>query len=331
VITPKAGTEEVEALIASAGTSTPAWWNAVNLNIPNGLDLTWQRPPKGANWEASKWLTQYIWTTVNENPAKWKEGIKLLHHTLNVNKDDPGKLKQSMNALATAYAELLSDFPRAAFWWRKGGGGGHGYSNNVALARCYWKMGSREMAVEALGNEASITPPLVRAWGDLGETDKALKLGVSALKGDPINFNLALGDVSRSAGLYTQAIAYYESALALHVPPRLKFRLEANLEAAKGADAFNHFDRVPAGVYVATSTGYAGPVEVTVEVTNSRLESVKVTNHSERQYYSSIAETPARILQKQGIKGVDTTTGATMTSEAILNATAKAIANAVKQ
>jgi uncharacterized protein with FMN-binding domain len=331
VITAKAGTEEVEALIASAGSSTPAWWSSVNLNIPSGLDLTWQHPPKGPNWDPSKWLAQYIWTTVNENPSKWKEGIKLLHHTLTVNKNDPVKLKQSMNALATAYAELLGDFPRAAFWWRKGGGGGHGYSNNIALARCYWKMGSKEMAAEALDNEANVTANLVRSWGDLGETDRALKLGESAVKSDPVNFNMALGDVCRSAGLYPQAIKYYESALALRVPPRLQFRLESNRDAAKGAEAFNHLDQVPAGTYAASSVGYVGPVEVTVEVKNGRLESVKVTKHDERQYYSSIADTPARILQKQGIKGVDTTTGATMTSEAIINAAAKAISNAVKQ
>ena len=123
------------------------------------------KPP----WDASKWLSQYIWSTVNENPAKWKEGIKLLHHTLTVNQNDQGKLKQSMNALATAYAELLVDFPRAAYWWRKGGGGGHaGYSNQVALARCYWKMGNKDMAVESLNSDKNINPDLVRCWGRPG-------------------------------------------------------------------------------------------------------------------------------------------------------------------
>jgi uncharacterized protein with FMN-binding domain len=66
-------------------------------------------------------------------------------------------------------------------------------------------------------------------------------------------------------------------------------------------------------------------VEVTVEVKAGKLDSVKVSDHHEKQYYSSIAEVPVRILSKQGIKGVDTTTGATLTSEAIINAAAKAL------
>ena len=36
-------------------------------------------------------------------------------------------------------------------------------------------------------------------------------------------------------------------------------------------------------------------------------------------------------LIKQSVKGIDTTTGATVTSEAIINATAKALAGAKKQ
>ena len=60
------------------------------------------------------------------------------------------------------------------------------------------------------------------------------------------------------------------------------------------------------------------------------MTSVKVTNHKEKQYYNSINDTPAQIIAKQGVKGVDTTTHATITSVAIINATAKALASGAK-
>ena len=39
---------------------------------------------------------------------------------------------------------------------------------------------------------------------------------------------------------------------------------------------------------------------------------------------------PERIVQRQGFKGVDAVTGATVTSEAILNAAAKAVGAAIR-
>jgi uncharacterized protein with FMN-binding domain len=52
--------------------------------------------------------------------------------------------------------------------------------------------------------------------------------------------------------------------------------------------------------------------------------------HREKQYYSSLTDTPAKIIAKQGVKGVDSTSSATITSEAIINATAKALAKGAK-
>jgi uncharacterized protein with FMN-binding domain len=85
------------------------------------------------------------------------------------------------------------------------------------------------------------------------------------------------------------------------------------------------------GVYEAQSTGYAGPVHVEVTVAGGRLESVRVTHHQEKQFYSAMTDTPRQLVQKQGIQGVDAFTGATITAEAIINATAKALANAPRR
>ena len=71
-------------------------------------------------------------------------------------------------------------------------------------------------------------------------------------------------------------------------------------------------------------------MHIAVTVRDGRFVAVKVTRHREKQYYSSINDTTRKILSRQGLKGVDTTSGATITSEAIINATAKALASALK-
>ena len=71
-------------------------------------------------------------------------------------------------------------------------------------------------------------------------------------------------------------------------------------------------------------------MRVEVVVKAGTIESVKVTQHREKQYYSSLTDTPRKILARQGVSGIDATSSATITSEAIINATAKALADGSK-
>jgi uncharacterized protein with FMN-binding domain len=77
--------------------------------------------------------------------------------------------------------------------------------------------------------------------------------------------------------------------------------------------------------------GYEAPVKLEVTVNGGRIADIKVVEHHEKQFYSSIADTPRRIIEKQSVKGIDATTGATLTSEAIINATAKALSSGLKK
>ena len=61
-----------------------------------------------------------------------------------------------------------------------------------------------------------------------------------------------------------------------------------------------------------------------------RIEAVRVVHHKEKQFYSAIDDTTRKIVQRQGVKGVDATSSATITSNAIINASAKALAGAMK-
>ncbi len=84
-----------------------------------------------------------------------------------------------------------------------------------------------------------------------------------------------------------------------------------------------------AGTYTASAPGNNGPVEVTVTVSDSAITAVEVTAHVETAGLSDrpIADIPAAIVEHQSL-AIDAISGATYTSQAILDATADALAQA---
>lgn len=329
--------QEVDEAIARAGTTPPAWWSSVAVKHPPTLNLTWADP--GKEWDAQKNLGQYIWDVINPNPGRWREGVRLLHHVLTLNKESPARLEKTAEALARMYQNLLQDWARAAFWWRTTARLG-GYAEEdfaLELGECYWKLGNRAMCVallETLERDDTRNGSLIKLWADLGELDRALKLAEEKARSvAPDPAYLAAGDACRLAGRYDQALAYYRKVVALtegwHDLPRNRERAAASIEAIQ---VFERLDltRIPDGTYESSSVAYNGPLHVAVTVKGAHLEAVKVTRHQEKQFYSALTDTPARILEKQSVRGIDMTSGATITAEAIVNATAKALATGLK-
>lgn len=317
---------QINAIVEQAGRTAPAWWNSVALKYPPTLDLNWDAQ---GPWNPQKNLGQYLWDVINPNPNRWPEGVKLLHHVLTVHKNDPKKLERTMNALARMYVEMLQDYPRGAFWAKKSG-------DELLLAQCYWKMGSKPMAVQIIGDweDQTANGAIIRLWGEMGEIDQAIALAEWAAEdGYPDIGYLAAGDVCRAAGRFAEAQQYYEKVLQA---PDRKGNLKKNKERARASlQAITLFDsldltRIPNGMYKGSSMAYTGPLEVEVTVKNGRIENVRVTRHTEKQFYSSITDTTAQIIRKQSVTGIDTTSGATITSEAIINASAKALAGGMR-
>ena len=252
-----------------------------------------------------------------------------MHHVLTINEKNPKALNNAVGSLSHMYAQLVEDYPRGAFWARKSG------RDPILLANCYWKMGSKEMAVEIIGKYGIDTTrncTIVKLWADMGEFDRAIRLAEASMDvGRPDAVYLAAGDACRLARRYPQAIAYYQKVVAMNEGAGdLKMnrgRAAASLAAIKLFDALN-LTRVADGKYKSSSFAYTGPLEVEVAVKSGRIEAVKVTKHTEKQFYSSITDTTSRIIAKQSVIGIDATSGATITSEAIINATAKALAGA---
>jgi uncharacterized protein with FMN-binding domain len=329
---------EVEALITEVGAKPPEWWNSVTPRYPKTLDLNWPLKPVG-DWNANRNVGQFIWDIINPNPSRWKEGVKLVHQLMIRHKNNPTKLTRSMNTLGRMFHDLLEDWARAAFWWRMSARRG-GQFNPLGLAHCYWKLGNKEMAVEILSQyrgDYTRHGAVIKFWAEMGEFEKAIRLAEEKARSGMADVGyLTAGDACRLAGDYDRALSYYEKAAAARTSngregdfKRNIERARANIQAIRCFDALD-VSRVPDGTYKAGSTAYAGELYVAVTVRSKRIESVKITEHKERQFYSAFTDTPNQIIAKQSVKGVDAVTGATMTSEAIINATAKALAGAMR-
>ncbi len=325
---------EVQQQIDRVGRTPPAWFESTALDFPDSLDLSWPMPPPGP-WNSSANVGQFIWDRVNPNPSKWRSGVKLMHHIMSLHSEDPRIVKQAMMALGHMYHNLHEDYARAAFWWQQAGVAQTPESNpnaSIHLADCYRRLGSDEMAFSLINKMKRYPLGVIKLLGDLGETQRALKLAEQFSQGQNKTVSLLYaGDVCRVSGDLKKAEAYYRRAIDGQPEDsrnedyarRERQRAEASLAAIK------FYQLTPAdvkdGSYRASSYGYEGPVEVEVVITAGKIEAVKVTQHREKQFYSSIADTPRRIVERQSLRGIDTTSGATITSEAIINATAKAL------
>ncbi|MDA1013251.1 MAG: FMN-binding protein [Planctomycetota bacterium] len=326
---------EILADVDRLGRTPPDWYESTALDYPKTLDLAWPTPPpKG--WDSSRNVGQFLWDRINPNTGKWREGVRLMHHILTVNKDRETQ-KRAMRTLGTMYHNLLQDHHRAAFWFRQSGLENelsqHAQAG-VFLADTYWKLGSKRMAMETLAHMPRKPYLAIKLLGDLGETDLAVKMAEQFSRGGEGSTSfLYAGDACRVAGRLADAEKYYRRAIAAIEPaeagkPHRK-RDRERAEASIAAIRFYSLDpkNVADGTYKANSIGYEGQVHVEVVVVDGRIESVRVTQHREKQYYSALTDTPKKIVDRQRVAGIDATSSATITSEAIINATAKALAS----
>jgi len=325
----------VEKQIEDQGRAPPDWFDDTPLDYPQTLDLAWPEPVQGG-WNNQKNVGQYLWDIVNPNETRWRGGIKFMHHLLTVHQKDEAKRQRVMQSLAGMYFRFFQDYARAAFWWRKTGVQA-GDPEAVSLAECYWRLGNKQMASELLKTR-TVRAEAIKLWGDMGDLKQALEMadlaGPNFVKQgvSPGPVFLYAGDACRLAGRYSDAIRYYRKVV--DESSNLKGRVDQNkkraAEAIETIRLFETFDvkKIRDGTFRAASLGYEGDIEVEVTVRNQRIEDVKVVQHKEKQFYSALTDVPQQILRKQSVKGVDATSRATITAEAVLNATAKALGQA---
>jgi len=83
------------------------------------------------------------------------------------------------------------------------------------------------------------------------------------------------------------------------------------------------------GTYTTEAEGYGGAFEVETKFTDTEIESIEVLDHSETDGIgtAAIENLPTEIVESQSL-GVDTISGATITSNAIIDAVSKAVEEA---
>ena len=327
---------EIEELIDGVGKTPPEWYDSVKLDYPRSLDLNWPQPPPTKEWDARRNVGQYVWEIINANPSKWKSGVRFMHFMLEKHANNVQLRTRVMQTMGRMYFDFFRDYPRAAFWWRAAGVDKAELPQGVHLAECYWRMGNEKMAKDLLGKLPNFYQA-IKLWADMGETDKALRVaGAFAQSGYTDMAYLGAGDACRTVGKLDDAVAYYEHVLTLRASGRMAKRIQRNQQRARanieGIKLYDLLDlsRVPDGKYSGKAPAYAGDLYIEVTVGQGRIVSVRVTDHKEKQFFSALEDTTAQIVKEQGFTGIDATTGATITSEAIINATAKALAGAVK-
>ncbi|MGY8769303.1 MAG: FMN-binding protein [Pirellulales bacterium] len=326
---------DVLKLIEEAGSTQPDWYDSTELNYPASLDLSWPQTPPQKGWNNQKNMGQYIWDVINPNPGRWQSGVKLVHLIMGQHKSSPALLKRDMQVLAGMYFRLFQDYPRAAFWFKKSGVS-KGSRQGVNLAECYWRLGNKKMALDML-NARSIHSIGIKLFGDMGETKRALEIADTYAKAGSLHeAYLLAGDACRVAQQDSRAISYYQKVIDAKKARNEESRKRHVARAQESIEAIRFVDQakpatVADGTYKATTTGYNGMIEVQVKVASGKLETVKVIKHREKQFYAALTDTPKQLINHQSVEGIDATSGATITSQAIVNATAKAMADAPRR
>ncbi len=320
---------DIRALIAKVGPTDPDWLAGARLNYPKTLDLSWpEKAPPG--WNNQKNVGQFIWDVINPNSPRWREGVKLMEQL----RKKPGSdvEERATREMANMYFRFFQDYARAAYWWQQGGMTINDQPG-IHMAECYWRLGSKEMALDFMKTARTLDLNAIKLYGDMGETDRAVEL---AKRFNAHDAWLHAGEACRLAGRLPEAKSFYEKVVNT---PNTDLRPEhfkrAQGRAQSSLDALTLFEladvtKVREGTYKDSSLGYEGQVEVTVTVKGKKIDAVKVTQHKEKQYYSALTDVPAQIIAKQGVKGVDATSRATITADAIINATAKALGQGAK-
>lgn len=322
--------QEVLELIERAGASKPDWWDSVPLEYPETLDLSFPHPPPSKEWDPRLNVGQFMWSIINENENRFRQGTKFMHFVLKRNEGDRQVVKRCSEQLAHCYHDLLQDWARAAYWKRKLG------AKDVALANCYWQLGNKEMAVgilEWIKVDYSRYGGAIKLWADMGELERALALAAASTGvRDWGAAHRAAGDAYRKFARYEEAVDHYQKVLAVKSKSDNNLILAHNQAHARVAiesiQLYETFDlsKVQPGTYEGSAPAYNGDLHVRATVAQGRIADVQVIRHTEKQFYSSLSDMPVKVIRAQDFRNVDATTGATVTADAIKSAVARALA-----
>lgn len=324
---------EIDKLVKDAVAAKPDWWEATSLNYPATLDLSC---PKTKGWQPKVSPGAWFWSTVHPNPPRWKEATKVWHLILTTaqEKKNTQAEQAATRALAECYGDLLNDWPRGLHWYRQiQRFDAQNPEVIVAIANIYREMGSRTLALQALkplSQDTTRHGSLIKLYADLGDYAAAYRLADLKVKSTEDIGWLMAGYTAQSERSWKKALDCFTKAAAAKQGKSGRDWKESVARATAAIEAITLFEtldlkQVADGTYSDSSTGYKGPVTVEVKVAAGAITAARVSQHKEDRFLTALTEIPARIIAKQHVTGVDAVLGATVTSEAIIYATAKAL------
>jgi len=179
-----------------------------------------------------------------------------------------------------------------------------------------------------------------RAFGDYAKAKATAQVAMKNLPTDKwriscqANIYDALGDLYAEIGNKDLARRHYTKAAQLF--PTSKQPYGRHLLVRRAAKVRRKIDlldmgaikpgKLANGKYSGNSLGYTGPLSVTVTVRGGRITDIAV-RHKEKIHQNATKIIPKRIVDSQSLK-VDAVTGATVTSQGIVDATLQALRKA---
>jgi len=212
------------------------------------------------------------------------------------------------------YAWAAAEYPKFLATV-KGKGATHAY---LCYASCLQHFREHERALAVLREAMNDLPP--QPWRIANQAKINEHLG---------DYYLQTKDAAKAREHYLEAIRLYPASdqpYGKHLLPRHVARLRNKLDLL-ALDNLK-ISALKEGSFVGTSLGYADkkPLEAFVTIKNGRLTEVKV-KHEEKIDLNATTIIPQRIVAQQSLK-VDAITGATVTSQAIVDGAFEALKKA---
>jgi len=179
-----------------------------------------------------------------------------------------------------------------------------------------------------------------RHFGEYAKAAETLRRALASLPTDQWRIALeadvynAWGDLAADVGDKAQARQHYAKSASLY--PKSKQPYGRHLLARRVAKVQAKLDMLEMGAiepgkltdgrHRGSSLGYTGPLDVTVTVRGGRIADIAV-QHTEKIHQNAPEIIPRRIVEAQSLK-IDAITGATVTSQAIVDAAFQALKKA---
>ena len=177
----------------------------------------------------------------------------------------------------------------------------------------------------------------------VGEPDLAVKTlqdGLTRLPEPPwavtseANLHASLGDIYAASGKTDKAVEHYETAMKLyptsnqpygrHLLHRNVAKVQAKVDLLRRKNL--DITKLPDGTYRGAGLGYVEDVTATVTLKGGRIADIRLA-HKEKIEMGVSRTVPEQIIRTQGLQ-VDAVTGATVTTQAIVEAVYRALQKA---